>query len=369
MNIALCLFKFFPYGGLQRDFLNIAKELVKRGHNVRVYTQSWEGEPCPSHIELILTPTSSLTNHGKNIQYYEWVQKHLSSSPVDKVVGFNRMPNLDIYYGADSCYAEKTQNKSIFYKLTTRYRQYIHFEKGTVGRGLNNKLLVLSEGQKKSYQNFYDTEDDRFILLPPGIQKDRKYSNFPTDLREQTRKNLGLNDEDLLVISIGSDFERKGVDRSIRAIASLPSHLRGKVSFFVLGQDNSKKFIQLAQALGVGNLVHFVGGTNDVPHYIAAADLFLHPARSECAGIAILEALVGGVPEIVTDVCGYAPYVSKAQSGKLLSSPFSQEQFNAVLLEALNPSSLRCWRQNACYFADREDLYSLHQKAADVIVG
>ena len=338
MNIALCLFKFFPYGGLQRDFLNIAKELVKRGHNVRVYTQSWEGEPCPSHIELILTPTSSLTNHGKNIRYYEWVQKHLSSSPVDKVVGFNRMPNLDIYYGADSCYAEKT-------------------------------LLVLSEGQKKSYQNFYDTEDDRFILLPPGIQKDRKYSNFPTDLREQTRKNLGLDDEDFLVISIGSDFERKGVDRSIRAIASLPSHLRGKVSFFVLGQDNSKKFIQLAQALGVGNLVHFVGGTNDVPHYIAAADLFLHPARSECAGIAILEALVGGVPEIVTDVCGYAPYVSKAQSGKLLSSPFSQEQFNAVLLEALNPSSLRCWRQNACYFADREDLYSLHQKAADVIVG
>ena len=44
MKVALCLFKYFPYGGLQRDFLRIAKELKARGHEIRVYVQSWQGE-------------------------------------------------------------------------------------------------------------------------------------------------------------------------------------------------------------------------------------------------------------------------------------------------------------------------------------
>lgn len=106
MLIALCLFKYFPYGGLQRDFLAIGKELYKRGHQIRVYTRSWQGDK-PSEFDIIEVPVRALTNHSANVKYYEWVKTHLVSHPVDKVVGFNRMPGLDFYYDADVCYAEK----------------------------------------------------------------------------------------------------------------------------------------------------------------------------------------------------------------------------------------------------------------------
>ena len=43
-TIAFCLFKYFPYGGLQRDFLRIALETQARGFNIRVYTLEWEGD-------------------------------------------------------------------------------------------------------------------------------------------------------------------------------------------------------------------------------------------------------------------------------------------------------------------------------------
>ena len=43
MKLALCLFKYFPYGGLQRNFLAIAQELIARGHELTVYTGSWGG--------------------------------------------------------------------------------------------------------------------------------------------------------------------------------------------------------------------------------------------------------------------------------------------------------------------------------------
>ncbi|EGM9807424.1 glycosyltransferase family 4 protein, partial [Salmonella enterica subsp. enterica serovar Enteritidis] len=52
MRVAFCLYKYFPFGGLQRDFMRIAQTVAARGHQVRVYTQSWEGE-CPDNFELI----------------------------------------------------------------------------------------------------------------------------------------------------------------------------------------------------------------------------------------------------------------------------------------------------------------------------
>ena len=43
-KLALVLYKYFPYGGLQKDFMAIAKELLLRGNRLKVYTRSWEGE-------------------------------------------------------------------------------------------------------------------------------------------------------------------------------------------------------------------------------------------------------------------------------------------------------------------------------------
>lgn len=58
MRVAFCLYKYFPFGGLQRDFMRIAQTVAARGHQVRVYTQSWEGE-CPDNFELIRVPVKS----------------------------------------------------------------------------------------------------------------------------------------------------------------------------------------------------------------------------------------------------------------------------------------------------------------------
>ncbi|VEA30071.1 glucosyltransferase [Salmonella enterica subsp. enterica] len=44
-----------------------------------------EGE-CPDNFELIRVPVKSRTNHGRNAEYYAWVQHHLRDHPVDRVV-------------------------------------------------------------------------------------------------------------------------------------------------------------------------------------------------------------------------------------------------------------------------------------------
>lgn len=368
MLIALCLFKYFPYGGLQRDFLAIGKELYKRGHQIRVYTRSWQGDK-PSEFDIIEVPVRALTNHSANVKYYEWVKKHLDKNPVDKVVGFNKMPGLDFYYAADVCYAEKViiEKKSFLYKLSKRYHQFIHYESEIFKPGSLTKILALTKRQIRDYQKHYRTESSRFYLLPPGISKDRKYQNLPSNSKNNICQNLHLDLESFLCLQIGSDFYRKGVDRSIIAISSLPENIKARVNLIVIGQDNPQEFIRLAKKLHIENQVHFFYGRDDIPQFIAGCNLLLHPARSESAGIVILEALIGGLPEIVTSECGYSTYVAAAKSGIVLKNPFKQDSFNKKLLEALTTQNLNEWKSNACNWADNHDMYSLPFEASTII--
>lgn len=77
MIVALCLYKYFPYGGLQRDFMRIAKTIAARGHHVRVYTRAWQGER-PAEFECVDVPVTAHSNHGRDKQYQTWVQQHLT---------------------------------------------------------------------------------------------------------------------------------------------------------------------------------------------------------------------------------------------------------------------------------------------------
>ncbi|QKJ89058.1 Glucosyltransferase [Paramixta manurensis] len=368
MIVAFCLYKYFPFGGLQRDFMRIAQTVAARGHQVRVYVQSWQGE-CPAEFKLIQVAVKSRTNHGRNAEYYQWVQADLKQHPVDRVVGFNKMPGLDVYYAADVCYAEKVaREKGCLYRLTGRYRHYAAFERATFERGAKTTLLMLTEKQIADFRNYYDTEPERFLILPPGIYPDRKYSNQIPEARKIYREKNGITEHQNLLLQVGSDFTRKGVDRSIQAVAALPETIRQNTLLYVVGQDKPTRFAAIAEKRGVGKNVRFFSGRNDVAELMAAADLLMHPAYQEAAGIVLLEAIAAGLPVLATEVCGYAHHLTKANCGEVITEPYRQERLNNVLCNALSKPALRqAWADNARSYADTQDLYSLPERAADII--
>ena len=291
LKVAFCIYKYFPFGGLQRDFLRIAKEISSRGHEVRVYVRQWEGEK-PESFQIVEVPTFAFTNTGKNEKYYQWVRKHLLSNPVDRVVGFNRMPGLDVYFAGDVCYANANQQRSSLYKLTPRYQCSIAFEKAVFDRGNKTKVLLLTESSKEAFQKFYKTESDRFFVLPPGIDIERKYSNQPTNTRNLFRREFSISSEQTLLLQVCSNYELKGVDRSIKAIADLPDDIRKNIIFFVVGQDNPEKMQLLAKKQDLEKQIRFFGGRDDIARFMLGADIMLHPAKREAAGIVILESII-----------------------------------------------------------------------------
>ncbi|MBT0719184.1 glycosyltransferase family 4 protein [Rosenbergiella epipactidis] len=368
MKIAFCLHKYFPYGGQQRDFKRIALACQQRGHQVVVYTFEWQGEKCPG-FEVVLVPKQGSSNHARNHFFSRWIADYRRSHPDDLLVGFNKMAGLDIYFAADVCYAAKTaKEKGFLYKLTPRYRSYCQAENAVFSTDSNTEILVLTPQQKTDFIQFYQTSNERFHLLSPGIDPQLYSSQQRDNYRQETRQRLGLTSDDFFLLQVGSDFRRKGVKRSIAAIAALPSSIKDKVTFWVVGADNAASCRHYAEKLGIAAQVHFHQGRDDIPQLMAAADLLLHPAHQEAAGIVLIEALASGLPVICTEVCGNAPYLSAAGNGRVISEPFDQETFNQVLSDALqDPHQLALWSQAGLTYCEHHDVYRLPEQAADII--
>jgi UDP-glucose:(heptosyl)LPS alpha-1,3-glucosyltransferase len=366
-TLAFCLFRYFPHGGLQRDMLAIATECHRRGHAVTVYTQSWQG-PQPAWLDVRLLSTVALTNHGQCRSYARRLKRSLSGETVDLVVGFNKMPGLDVYYAADGCYqARALEQHGRLYRLNPRYRLYQDFEEAVFGAGSMTDILMLSKTQGALYVRYYGTPAGRIHFLPPNVSRDRLAGPDSPEVRRAARREFGLTPDDRLLLQLGSAFRTKGLDRSIRALASLPHESLARTQLFVVGADRKGRYVRLARRLGVAHRVVFLGPRDDVPRILLAADLLLHPAYHENTGTVLLEALAAGLPVVASSICGYAHYVEEAHAGWVIPEPFDQGLFERTVRAALERTDLAEVGQHGADFAREEDLYGMVQAAADVI--
>lgn len=370
MQLAFLLYKYFPFGGLQRDFLRIAQVCQQRGHAIRVYTMGWEGER-PSGFDIRIVPARAMSSQRRNEKFVTWVQADLKRDPADRVVGFNKMPGLDVYYAADGCYEDKAQNqRSWFYQYGPRYRHFSSYERAVFGPEGRTEILMISEVQLPLFMKHYRTPVERFHLLPPGIAFDRRAPANAAEIRAGLRAEFKLTDDDLLLVQIGSGFKTKGLDRTLEAVAALPPALRQRTRLIVMGADDPAPFLRQMRSLGLSEQVQILKGRSDVPRFLLGADLLIHPAYNENTGTVLLEALVAGLPVLTTAACGYAHYIEEADCGLVVPEPFEQNTLDSWLARILDdPQTREEWQQNALEYAEHADLYSMPERAADVILG
>ncbi len=367
MKLAFSLFRYFPFGGLQRDFMRILLEARDRGHDIEVYTSAWHGVR-PDGIQVHELRCRGWTNHRRNAAFARRLGAHLRESRFDAVVGFDKMPGLDIYYGADTCYVARAHiTHGLAYRLTPRYRCLHHLERAVFGIGSKTRILSLTQAEKDIYQRFYFTPDDRFSLLPPTLDPARCLGADRARTRPEVRRELALENEDLLVLFVGSSFKTKGLDRALRAVAALPQQLLARTRLVVVGEDGPGRFARLVRHLSITERVEFLGGREDVPRLLQAGDLLVHPARSESAGAVLLESLAAGLPVLTTDICGYAFHVERARGGVVLPSPFSQRLLNDRLGYMLLASERTDWSHNGIEYAKDPTLCSMPPRAMDII--
>lgn len=366
LKLAFCLFKYFPFGGLQVNFSNIARECMARGHKVVAYTISWEGEK-PQGLEVILLKVSGLTNHARYNSFSQLVHGHVQGENYDALVGFNKMPGLDLYYGADVSYAAKMKERSKLHRYTGRYRTLMALERAVFNKKAKTEILLLTEKEKQFYMDYYETAEHRFHLMPPGISRACLPPVNADEIRVEKREELNIGHKKTVLLMVCTNFKIKGVARAIRALSALPSEMSNNTLLLIVGKDNPHRYNRLAKQMNVQDRVRFIGARNDVPHLLLSADFLIHPASIENTGTVIVEALAANVPVLTTDICGYSFHVTRADGGRVVGSPFVQDELDRALVFMLTSNLRKKWRVNCKNYIEQTDIFSRAQKASDII--
>ena len=356
MNIALTLFKYFPFGGLQRDMVAIARELIDRGHRVSVLTTDWHGDRL-TDVMLELLQNKGLSNHARMAAYSARIARIKQERRFDIIVGFNKCAGLDMYYVADVCWRKKLHGQWLKQRLP-RYRTYLDLETLTFNNPCRT-FLFISAKEIENYRRFYSVSEKQTVLLPPGIHEKFIRPHNADEIRNKFRKEFGLADKDTACLFVGSGFKTKGLDRAIQAFAVLPGDNK---RFFVIGKDKTSAYHKLARQLGVDKKVIFLGGRDDVQRFYLGVDMLLHPARFENTGTVLLEAALSGLYVITTAACGYADHIKAMACGEVIDEPFQQQALNKAVMRmnTVDHDKIEQYRL-------QHDLHGLFKAAADAI--
>ena len=350
--------------------LRIAIACAKSGHNVTIFTSIWEG-PMDDTLKVEIVDFGAFSNHRtiKNIERF--VQSLQKKKDFDCITGFNRVGGLDVYFGGDPCLKAKLRQKKRYWlRFLPRYRTYLQMEATVFSSHSNTDILLISPSELANIRDLYETDIAKIHVLPPGIDRERITGNLlDNEERQSFRRDLGVAENELMILSIGSGFHTKGVDRSITAISALPKQLKKSCKYIVVGIGKERTFQNIADLAGIGSQIVFTGGRTDVGHFYYAADLLLHPARTEAAGHTLLEAMMTGLPVLATENCGYAHHVEKAKGGRLCPEPFGQLKLNKILKEILTyKQDLIQYGKNGLNYCETTDIYSMIEKAVEVIL-
>ncbi len=332
--------------------LRIANALVALGHHVDVYTMSWEGAMPENGIHVRLVRGKGMLNHQRYEYFIRSAQQQINAYVYDLVVGFNKTAGLHAYFAADPCFIERAhEERGFLYRLSGRYRWFEKCERAVFHAKSDCQILLLSDKEKPIFQKWYKTQVDRFHLLPPFLSRERMVLQDKAEMRSRLRQEFGFRPQDNVLLMVGSGFRTKGLDRAINALAALPHKMRLQTRLLAVGQDNPKAFNRLAADCGMQDQVVISGGRNDIPQLMQGADLYIHPARRELAGHALLEAMASGLPVLVTDVCGYACHIEEADAGVVMHGIFSQGALNQHLQDMLASSKRGAWSENGLKYA------------------
>jgi UDP-glucose:(heptosyl)LPS alpha-1,3-glucosyltransferase len=196
-------------------------------------------------------------------------------------------------------------------------------------------LVFVSNQLSIEFSSRYTNIARHHSVIPPGVF-------FPLALRkrEECRHQLNLSNDQIFLLFVANDFERKGLHTLLVAMGKLqPSIMLG-----VVGHSNKLPiFEKQVHKLGLTNRVKFYGQQEDLSVFYRAADLLVHPTLEDSFGLVVLEAMVQKLPVLVSSspYCGFIQNLKDEIHVKTIQDPRDSDQLYKLIHRVLNDLPLR----------------------------
>ena len=171
---------------------------------------------------------------------------------------------------------------------------------------LGGCVVAVSDDIAHRMKDLFPAMAEKVVMIPNGVDP------------APTRNESGDDVENGIVrlVMVGSLVRGKSVQTALHALAHLPEEFL----LTVVGDGPEKEaLIALVANLGIGERVRFIGRVppEQVPGWLAKADVLVMTSRSEGRPNAVLEAMAAGLPVVGSDIPGIRELVTSEVNGML----------------------------------------------------
>jgi glycosyltransferase involved in cell wall biosynthesis len=316
--------RFYPFsGGVEVFSYELTRRLIKKGYEVKVLTTDFESQPGPDTIEGIRI-------HRYHIPFFAF------RTPIIPHIPLKLFSNHSDLIHVISTYPTLTDLALTIGKMLDKPVVVTHqLDGGAEGwlgrtatklyhRTIAAPLIHLADRVVSTSYSYASSSPilspilDDVKVIPNAV--DETIFNPSIDGSEVALKYGLRNTRNVLFV--GRLVPYKGLEYLLSAIEIL-QHEFSDIHLVIVGEGELKlKLVQLAEDLGIKELVDFVGHVpnSSLPPFYTSSDLVVLPSisRLEAFGIALIEAMACGKPVVASSIPGPGEIVEDGVTGYLV---------------------------------------------------
>lgn len=386
MKILMLTWEYPPriVGGIARVVNDLSKRLIKDGHDVYVVTYREGSTPYYENDKGV--HVYRVDNYMINPNnFIDWIMQ-LNFNMVAKVNELiAKGEKFDVIHAHDwlVAYAAKTLKNSYDLPLVSTIHATeagrnggIHDE---VQRYINDtewmltyessEVIVNSKFMKNDLQRLFGLPYEKINVVANGINS-TAYSGVEKDY--DFRRQYAADNEKIILF-MGRLVYEKGVQHLISAMPKILENYHDAKPVIAGKGGMLDELKAQVEAMGLGQKVYFTGYLNakQVSKMYKCADISVFPSTYEPFGIVALEAMLAGVPTVVSDVGGLNEIVEHGVDGmksyagnpNSLADSILELLFNPQLCESISKKAKTKVKNEYSWTKIAQDTHFIYQKA------
>jgi len=320
-RIAVAIPKYGLIGGAEQFVAELTERIaLNRRYDVHVFANKWvvHSDRITFHKVPLITFPKFLTT----ISFAWFAGRLISKMNFDIVHAHDRLFDADIFtmHGIPHrIWVREIRGKRMsLYDYTTDW-----VERTLVTNKKCRYFLAVSGLAKGKFLQAYGGTEPRMVrIVPPGVDTER-FQKLDRELcRREIREAFGIGADDTVILFVSMNFDIKGLDRLMTALAVLKAELpREKFRLLVVGKGNIGKYKGLAERLGIADQIVFAGimEKTKLDKAYLASDIFSILSRFDTFGMVALEAMAASLPVIVSSNVGARDMVQSGVNGFIIN--------------------------------------------------
>jgi UDP-glucose:(heptosyl)LPS alpha-1,3-glucosyltransferase len=317
-KIAVVVPKYGLVGGGERFASEITERLAKNEtFDIHVFANKWVAHS--DRIKFHKVPMIRFPRFLRPLSFAWFASRMISRMNFDLVHSHDWILKGDIFSVHSVPHAGwvrdvRKRSPSLF------DRAIIAVEQRTILNGRASRFFPVSTIAIEAFHREYATLPGQWQALSPGVDVARFSTPDRAACRADTRGRYGIGASDILLLFVGMNFEVKGLDTIIAALAKARTTRPDvNIRLLVVGRGDESKYRKMAQSLGIAEAVIFAGTqVVGLERYYRAADIFIMLSKFDTFGMVVLEAMAAGLPTIVSPNVGAKDLVEEGINGFVL---------------------------------------------------